>query len=153
MAFLNKRNLEIYDKRKEGWTFRKLSSEFGLSLERIRQICVKAGRIEESLGKDYLEAVKNGTPRPAPVDCPKLMGPVNYVERLFPNEDHNLIVRAINCVGRKFRYEYPDLNKDYRIFLKVLDTMSLKEILTMRNCGVKTAELLLDIQKIERGEK
>lgn len=150
MAFLNKRNLEIYDKRKEGWTYRKLSSEFELSLERIRQICMKAGRIEETLGEDYLMAVKNGTPIPEPVDCPKLIGPVNYVERLFPNEDHNLIVRAVNCVGRKFRYEHPGLSEDYRIFLKALDSMSPDEILGMRNCGVKTTALLLNVQKMMR---
>ena len=143
MAFLNKRNLEIYDKRKEGWTLDRLACEFRLSRERIRQICYKAGKIEESLGREYLDAIKNGTPKPIPIDRPKLLSPWEYIQGLFPEVNHNLIVRATNCVGRKFVNEYPDMYKDYRIFLKALDTMSLEDIMLMRNCGAKTTELLL----------
>ena len=43
-----------------------------------------------------------------------------------------------------------DLGKDYRVFLKVLDGMSPEEIQYMRNCGIKTAALLLDVQKMAR---
>lgn len=146
MAFLNKRNLDIYDKRKEGWTLSKLSKEFNLSVERIRQICFKAGKIEESLGKEYLDAIRNGTPKPVRIDRQKLLSPWEYIQILFPEVDHNLIVRATNCVGRKFVNEYPDMYKDYRIFLKALDTMSLKDIMLMRNCGTKTMELLLMVR-------
>ena len=146
MAFLNKRNIEIYDKRKEGWTQDMLAGKFGLSRERIRQICAKASRIEESLGKDYLDAIRNGTPKPIRIDQPKLLSPWEYIQGLFPEVDHNLIVRATNCVARKFVNEYPGMYKDYRIFLKALDTMSLEEIMLMRNCGAKTTELLLMVQ-------
>ena len=146
MAFLNKRNLDIYDKRKEGWTYGMLAGKFGLSRERIRQICAKAGRIEESLGKEYLDAIKNGTPKPIRIDRPMLLSPLEYVQGLFPDVHHNLIVRAINCVGRKFVNEYPGMYKDYRIFLKALDTMSLEEVMLMRNCGAKTTELLLMVR-------
>jgi len=146
MAFLNKRNLDIYDKRKEGWTLDRLANEFGLSRERIHQICFKAGKIEESLGKEYLDAIKNGTPKPIRIDRPKLLSPWEYVQGLFPEVDHNLIVRATNCVCRRFANEYPGMYKDYRIFLKALDTMSLEEIMLMRNCGAKTTELLLMVR-------
>jgi len=146
MAFLNKRNLEIYDKRKEGWTLDMLAGKFGLSRERIRQICYKAGKIEESLGKDYLDAIKNGTPKPIPIDQPKLLNPWEYVQGMFPEVDHNLIVRATNCVGRKFVNKYPGMYKDYRIFLKALSTMSIEDIMLMRNCGTKTTELLLMVR-------
>lgn len=147
MAFLNKRNLDIYDKRKEGWTLDMLAGKFGLSRERIRQICFKAGKIEESLGKEYTDAIRNGTPKPNLIDQPKLLSPWEYIQVLFPEVDHNLIVRATNCVGRKFINEYPGMYKDYRIFLKALDTMSLEDIMLMRNCGAKTTELLVNVQK------
>ena len=146
MAFLNKRNLEIYEKRKEGWTYGMLAGKFWLSRERIRQICAKASRIEESLGKDYLDAIRSGTPKPIRIDRPKLLSPWEYIQALFPEVDHNLIVRATNCVGRKFVNEYPDMYKDYRIFLKALDTMNLEEIMLMRNCGAKTTELLMMVR-------
>lgn len=146
MAFLNKRNLDIYDKCKEGWTLSKLSKEFNLSVERIRQICYEAAKIEESLGKEYLDAVKNGTPKPVRIDRPKLLSPWEYLQALFPEVDHNLIVRATNCVGRKFGNKYPGILKDYRIFLKALDTMNIKEIMLMRNCGAKTTDFLLMVQ-------
>lgn len=146
MAFLNKRNLEIHDKRKEGWTLDMLAGKFGLSRERIRQICYKAGKIEESLGKDYLDAIRNGTPKPIRIDRPKLLTPSEYIQGLFPEVDHNLIVRATNCVCREFVNEYPDMYKDYRIFLKALDTMGLEDIMLMRNCGAKTTELLLMVR-------
>lgn len=147
MAFLNKRNLDIYDKRKEGWTLDKLAKEFSLSVERIRQICYKAGKIEESLGHEYMEAVVNGTPKPIRIDQPRLLSPWEYIQVLFPEVHHNLIVRATNCVGRKFIKQYPDMYKDYRIFLRALDTMSVEEIMRMRNCGAKTTEFLLGVQK------
>ncbi len=155
MAFLNKRNLAIYDKRKEGWTYDRLAYVFGLSRGRVFQICKKIGKIEETRGKDYIEAVKYGTPIPEPVDCTKIMSAVDYIKHLFPYEDHNLIVRAVHCVCRTFIWEHPglinaNLEKDYRIFLKVLDGMNLEEIMAMHNCGIKTSALLLDVQKMER---
>lgn len=146
MAFLNKRNLEIHEKRKEGWTLDMLAGKFSLSRERIRQICCKAEKIEESLGKEYLDAIRNGTPKPIPIDRPKLLSPWEYIQGLFPEVGHNLIVRATNCVCRKFVNEYPDMYKDYRIFLKALDTMNIEDIMLMRNCGTKTTELLLMVR-------
>lgn len=41
------RDNEIYARRKAGRTYKSLSSEFGISLERVRQICEKAKRREE----------------------------------------------------------------------------------------------------------
>jgi hypothetical protein len=159
VAFLNKRNLAIYDKRKEGLTYDRLAYVFGLSRGRVFQICKKVGKIEEVYGKDYIEAVKYGAPIPEPVDPTKPMTAVDYIKHLFPNEDHNLIVRAVHCVCRTYKlgrlWKHPglinaNLEKDYRIFLKVLDSMNLEEIMAMRNCGVKTAALLLDVQKMAR---
>ena len=146
MAFLNQRNLEIHDKRKKGWTLDMLAGKFGLSRERIRQICYKADKIEKSLGKEYLDAIRNGTPKPIRIDRPKLLSPWEYIQALFPEVHHNLIVRATNCVARKFVNEYPDMYKDYRIFLKALDTMNIEEIMLMRNCGIKTTELLMMVR-------
>jgi len=155
VAFLNKRNLAIYDKRKEGWTYDRLAYVFGLSRGRVFQICKKIERIEETRGKDYIEAVKYGTQIPEPVNCTEPISAVDYIKHLFPNEGHNLVVRAVNCVCRTYIWEHPGvsnvgLSKDYRIFLKVLDGMNPGEIQYMRNCGVKTAALLLDVQKMAR---
>lgn len=42
------RNMEIYNKRKEGATFKSIAQEFGISTERVRQICISLDKRDQS---------------------------------------------------------------------------------------------------------
>lgn len=137
MAFNNPRNRAIYALRKDGTSYRKLASQYNLSVERVRQICFKMERIEKY--------IKN-----PPEKTEELVNPVNYLLSKYSDEEgHNQIVRGVNCICRTMIKQGRDNYRDYREFLKALATMSYDDCLKMRNCGIKTAEMLMRIKEKE----
>lgn len=150
MSFINMRNVNIYDKRKDGATLSKLADEYGLSVERIRQICIKLERIDNTpYGNRTIYAVRNGLSMPSrPVVKDQSEATAHdYIMALIPDAPENVVVRAVNCVCRKFAKEYSGLYKDPPKFIKLLSGMTEDELMTMRNCGRKTYELLVKVRE------
>lgn len=151
MSFINIRNVSIYDKRKGGATLGKLADEYGLSVERIRQICLKLERVDNTpYGNKTIYAVRNRLPMPSrPVVKEQSEATAyDYIMALIPDAPQNLVVRAVNCVCRAFVVKgQSGLYKDPPKFMKLLRGMTEDELMAMRNCGRKTYELLVKVRE------
>ena len=101
MSEKKERNVEIYRLRKAGKTYVSLALEYGLTAERVRQLCERQERVERVLNKyDYLQSLP---PLPTKVQCALIRANVNSIEDLMEllNNDTICDIRGIGEKGKR----------------------------------------------------
>lgn len=138
MAFANERNTAIYEHRvQDKWALAKLAKEYGLSVSRVDQIVKK------------MECVRSFD---KPVREDDAWDVYRYAVSRYCDVPKETVVRAINCLARDLvRSNKPiKFRNDHAEFKSVLKGLTYEGCLKMRNCGIKSAELLMRI-KAEEG--
>ena len=131
------RDYDIFVRRKNGETLSSLAKEFGLSVERIRQI-IKKVMYECEMAKRYSEFKENINE--------SLMGVDVLIIRYGAFIERHVIIRAYNAL----RYATPcvDYTKwNFENFLKKANLLSYDQLLKCRNIGVKTADFITMVKR------